>query len=64
MKEGVKRAIVDGFVNDRWIAKMARKVTRRLETARGEVGYSGDIPVVLGVDRTGLLEVEGEKLLP
>jgi hypothetical protein len=64
LKEGVKRAVVDGVVNDRWIAKMVGKITRKLEIARGEAGYSGDIPVALGVYRTGLLEVEGEKLLP
>jgi hypothetical protein len=51
-------------VNERWIAKMVGKVTRKLEVARGEAGYSGDIPVKLGVYRTGAGEREGEKLLP
>ena len=63
-KEGVKKVVVDGVVSDRWIAKMVGKITRTLEVARGEVGYSGDIPVGLGIYRTGLIEVEGEKLLP
>ncbi|KAI9052140.1 hypothetical protein LZ554_003502 [Drepanopeziza brunnea f. sp. 'monogermtubi'] len=64
MKEGVKRAVVDGVVNEKWVAKMVGKITKRLEVARGEAGYSGDIPVKLGKYRTGLMEVEGEKLLP
>ena len=64
LKEGVKRAVVDGVVNERWIAKMVGRITRKLETARGEAGYSGDIPVKLEKYRTGLMESEGEKLLP
>lgn len=64
LKEGVKRAVVDGVVNERWIAKMVGKITKKLEVARGEAGYSGDIPVKLGKYRTGLMESEGEKLLP
>jgi len=64
MKDGLKRKVVDGVVNDRWIAKMVGKITKKLETAMGEAGYSGDIPVALDVYRTDLLEVEGEKLLP
>jgi len=63
-KEGVKKVVVDGVVNEKWIAKMVGKITRQLETARGEAGYTGDIPVKLEVYRTGLIEVEGEKLLP
>jgi hypothetical protein len=51
-------------VNERWIAKVVGKVTRKLEVARGEAGYSGDIPVQLGVYRTGEVERDGEKLLP
>jgi hypothetical protein len=65
LKDGVKRTVVGGVVNDRWIAKMVGKVTRKLETARGEVGYSGELPVPLGAYRTeGWVEREGEKLLP
>lgn len=43
---------------------MVGKITKKLETAQGEVGYSGDIPVALGVYRTDYLESEGEKILP
>ncbi|TVY84855.1 hypothetical protein LSUE1_G001306 [Lachnellula suecica] len=63
-KEGMKKVVVDSVVNDRWISKAVGKITRKLEVARGEAGYSGDIPVQLGVYRTGLIEIEGEKLLP
>ena len=65
LKDGVKRTVVGGVVNDRWIARMVGKVTKRLETARGEVGYSGDLPVALEVYRNlGWEKREGEKLLP
>ena len=64
VKEGVKKGIVDGVVNDRWIAKMVGKVTRRMEEARADVGYRGDIPVALGIYRNTGWEMEGEKLLP
>lgn len=63
VKEGVKKAVVDGVVNDRWIAKMVGKVTRKLEEARGDVGYSGDIPVELRVYRNTGWREEGDKLL-
>ncbi|KAG0648881.1 hypothetical protein D0Z07_4633 [Hyphodiscus hymeniophilus] len=65
VKEGVKKAVVDGIVNDRWIAKMVGKLTTKLEEARGDLGYSGDIPVELGLYRNeGWNKTEGEKLLP
>jgi len=63
MREGFKRTVVDGVVNDRWVARLVGKVTKKLEVARGDVGYSGDIPVALGPYRW-LGEGEGEKLLP
>lgn len=64
-KDGLKRAAIDGVINDRWLAKMVGKVIGKLEESRGNVGYSGDIPVELKVYReTGWLEIEGEKLLP
>jgi hypothetical protein len=44
---GMKKAMVGGIVNDRWIAKMVGKITKRLETAQGDVGYSGNIPISL-----------------
>lgn len=48
MKDGMKKAVVGGIVNDQWIAKMVAKVTKKLETAQGDLGYSGNIPVALG----------------
>ncbi|WVQ92962.1 hypothetical protein IAU59_000024 [Kwoniella sp. CBS 9459] len=51
MKDSMKKTVVDGIVNDKWIAKMVGKVTRMLEEAQGDVGYRGDIPVKLGIYR-------------
>ncbi|KAJ4421171.1 hypothetical protein N0V82_003936 [Gnomoniopsis sp. IMI 355080] len=64
VKESMKRTLVDSVVSDRWIAKMVGRITKKLEGAMGEAGYSGDIPVRLEVYRTGESEREGEKLLP
>lgn len=64
LRGGMKKAVVDGVVNEKWIAKLVGKITRKLEMAQGDIGYSGDIPVQLGVYRTGLMEIEGEKILP
>lgn len=64
VKDSMKRTLVDNVVSDRWIAKMVGRVTKKLEGAMGEAGYSGDIPVKLEVYRTGESEREGEKLLP
>jgi hypothetical protein len=47
VKDGMKKTVVDGVISDKWIAKMVGKVTRNLETAQGDVGYTGDIPVKL-----------------
>lgn len=47
MKDGMKKTVVDGIISDKWIAKMVGKITRQLEEAQGDVGYSGDIPVKL-----------------
>ena len=46
-KVGMKKAVVGGMVNDRWIAKIVGKIASMLEQAQGEVGYSGGIPVPL-----------------
>ena len=46
-KDSVKRVAVDAVANDRWIAKMVGKASKNLETLRGDVGYSGDLPVPL-----------------
>lgn len=63
-KEGIKKAVVSGVVNDRWIAKLVGKITKKLETAQGDVGYSTTIPVALENYRKPYLETEGDKLLP
>jgi hypothetical protein len=39
---------VSAMANDRWIASLVGKVTRKLENAQGEVGYSGEVPIALG----------------
>ena len=62
-KDGMKKAVVGGMVNDRWIAKTVGKITKRLETAQGDVGYSGNIPVSLEVYRPGKGVVLPKKLL-
>ncbi|KAF2034630.1 hypothetical protein EK21DRAFT_56159 [Setomelanomma holmii] len=45
-KAGV--STVSAMANDRWIASLVGKITRKLEKAQGEVGYSGDVPIPLG----------------
>ncbi|KAK3717651.1 hypothetical protein LTR37_005718 [Vermiconidia calcicola] len=61
-KDGMKKAI-GGLVNDRWIAKVVGKVAAKLETAQGDLGYSGAIPIPLEPYRTGAEELPS-KLLP
>lgn len=39
---------VSAMANDRWIASLVGKITRKLEKAQGEVGYSGEVPIQLG----------------
>jgi hypothetical protein len=34
-------------VNDNWLAKLVWKITKMLEMAQGDIGYSGNIPVEL-----------------
>ncbi|KAK5115625.1 hypothetical protein LTR85_009796 [Meristemomyces frigidus] len=46
-RDGMKKAVVGGIINDRWIAKMVGKIAANLEKAQGDVGYSGEIPVAL-----------------
>jgi hypothetical protein len=62
-KEGFKKAVVGGVLNDRWIAKLVGKVTKLLETAQGDIGYSGNIPVSLERYRQAGVG-EASKLLP
>jgi hypothetical protein len=64
MRDGMKKTMVDGIVNDKWIAKMVGKITKKLEEAQGEVGYSGDIPVQLEKYRLPEGHPEASKLLP
>ena len=61
---GMKKAVVGGMVNDRWIAKMVGKITKKLETAQGDVGYSGNIPIALGPYRLAKGTKLPSKLLP
>ncbi|KAI2479464.1 hypothetical protein Ptr902_08729 [Pyrenophora tritici-repentis] len=53
---------VHAMANDRWIARLVGKVTRKLEKAQGEVGYSIDVPIALAKYRERH-ELE-QKLLP
>lgn len=46
-KDGMKKAVVGGLVNDRWIAKIVGKTAAALQKAQGDVGYSGGIPIPL-----------------
>ena len=62
IRDSMKRVAIDAVANDRWIAKLVGKVTKSLETAVGEIGYSGNIPVSLAPYRA-LAERE-TKLLP
>ena len=63
VRDSVKRVAVDAVTNDRWIAKMVGKVTKRLEVAKGDIGYSGIVPVPLEPYRQ-LAEKAATKLLP
>ena len=51
-KGGVKKAVVSGMVNDRWIAQLVGRFAAKLERLQGDIGYSGGIPVALEVYRT------------
>ncbi|KAI1270255.1 hypothetical protein F5Y18DRAFT_8320 [Xylariaceae sp. FL1019] len=61
-KDGMKKAVVGGLVNDRWIAKIVGKTATALQTAQGDVGYSGEIPIPLAPYR-GDADIPS-KLLP
>lgn len=50
-KDGMKKAVVGGIVNATWIAKIVGKVTKRLESVQGDIGYSGNMPVALDTYR-------------
>lgn len=63
IKDGAKKVMVDGIVNDKLIAKLVGKVTKSLETLQGDVGYSGNIPVKLEIYRAAEGTPEAIKLL-
>lgn len=52
-RKGIKKTLVSATVDDKWIAKMVGKVTKKLEEAKGDIGYAGDIKVPLGPCRLG-----------
>lgn len=58
-----KKMLVEGIVSDQWLAKLVGKVTKLLESAMGDVGYSGDIPVKLSEYRPLRNDIEQSKLL-
>ncbi|TGO42234.1 hypothetical protein BHYA_0011g00680 [Botrytis hyacinthi] len=65
--KGMKKTLVSATVNDKWIAKMVGKVTKKLEEAKGDIGYAADIKVPLGPYRLGeeaRERGEGDKILP
>lgn len=50
MRDGMRKAglnTASAMANDRWIAKLVGKITRKLEKAQGDLGYSGNIPLPL-----------------
>jgi hypothetical protein len=53
---------VSAMANDRWIASLVGKITRKLENAQGEVGYSGEVPIPLGKYR--VRHEDQTKILP
>ncbi|KAJ4312711.1 hypothetical protein N0V94_007312 [Neodidymelliopsis sp. IMI 364377] len=59
-KAGV--STVSAMANDRWIARLVGKITRKLEKAQGEVGYSGDVPIAL--DKYRIRHEDDTKILP
>ena len=63
LKVGMKRMMVDTVVNERWISKLVGKVMRKLENAKGEVGYAAEIPMPLKYYRDKAIG-EAEKILP
>lgn len=62
IQRGIKRTTVDAVINDRWIAKLVGKIAKNLEQMRGDVGYSGELPIALDYYRK-MAEPE-PKILP
>lgn len=65
-RKAIKKTLVSATVDDKWIAKMVGKVTKKLEEARGDIGYAGDIKVPLGHCRSGeeARERDGDMIYP
>lgn len=61
LRDKMKRSTINAVANDRWIAKMVGRITKKLESAQGDVGYSGELPVALGPYRARA--EQGSKLL-
>lgn len=61
LRDKMKRSTINAVANDRWIAKMVGKITKKLESAQGDVGYSGELPVALAPYRARA--EQGTKLL-
>ncbi|KAK6082303.1 hypothetical protein SCUP515_02595 [Seiridium cupressi] len=61
-KDGMKKAVVGGLINDRWIARIVGKTAATLQKAQGDLGYSGGIPIPLAPYRG--TEDMPSKLLP
>ncbi len=53
---------VSAMANDRWIARLVGKATRKLENAQGEIGYSTQVPISL--EKYRLKHEDGTKILP
>ncbi|KAJ9606068.1 hypothetical protein H2200_009029 [Cladophialophora chaetospira] len=62
LAKGMRRVAIDAVTNDRWIAKLVGKSIRRLESAKGDVGYTGLVPISLESYRKAA--EEEIKLLP
>ena len=58
----MKKVVVGGMINDRWIAKIVGKIAAKLEQAQGDLGYSGSIHIPLAPYR-GSADLQ-TKLLP
>ncbi|KAF7874901.1 hypothetical protein EAF04_002075 [Stromatinia cepivora] len=66
-QKGMRKSLVTTAINDKWIAKIVGKTTKKLEEARGDVGYAGDIKVPLGsfrLSEEARERKEGDKILP
>lgn len=63
VKENAKKAAVDGVLDERLVSKLVGKVTRKLESAQGEVGWAGELEVELGGYRLPVGHVENHKIL-